>query len=126
TSALRALSALGPGDTPSIDELNAGMDALAEIMLDLHSARGPLTDIDVTAPYVAAEDQRVRIQAGFTVSVTLPNSVPVYNLPDPYDYGFSLDITLPPQGSTAQADGVLLRQPRDGTRVEIVGTTQAL
>ncbi len=126
TQALRALSALGVGDEPSTDELGAGMDVLGELMLDLHNARGPLTDIDVTANHIAAEDQRVRIQAGDTVSVTLPNSVPVYNLPDPYDYGFTLDVILPPVGSTGEADGVNFRQPRDGTRIEIVGTTQAL
>jgi hypothetical protein len=52
--------------------------------------------------------------------------VPIYNLPDPYDYGFSADQSAPPTGSTGPADGVQYRQPRDGTRIEIVGTTQAL
>jgi hypothetical protein len=124
--ALRALSALAVGDEATVDELSAGMDVLGEVMLELHDARGPLTDIDVTADYIAAEDQRVRIQAGATVSVTLPNAVPIYNLPDPYDYGFSADQSAPPVGSIGEADGVRFRQPRDGTRIEIVGTTQAL
>jgi len=126
SEALRAIRALDPGDDPTVDELNAGLEAIANLILDLHNARGPLTDVDVTADYIPGENQRVRIQAGFTVSVTLPNSIPIFNTPDPYDYGFSVDVTQPPVGSTGIADGVEWRQPRDGARVEIVGTTQAL
>jgi len=126
SDALRALQALGPGDDPSIDEINAGIEAMQNLILDIHNARGPLIDVAVTADYVAGENQRVRIQAGFTVNVTLPNSVPIFNVPDPYDYGFSATVTLPPVGSTALADGNNYRQPRDGSRIEIVGTTQTL
>ncbi|MEO8926361.1 MAG: hypothetical protein ABI306_04280 [Caulobacteraceae bacterium] len=124
--AMRAFRALQPGDDPTVDELNVGMEALQNLILDLHNARGPLLDVDVIADYVAGEDQRVRIQAGYTVNVTLPNSVPIFNTPDPYDYGFAADVTQPPIGSTGMADGVQYRQPRDGVRVEVVGTTQSL
>ena len=126
SEALRALRALAPGDDPTIDEVNAGIEAIQNIVLDLHNARGPMTDVDVIADYTPGENQRVRIQAGFTVNVTLPNSVPIFNTPDPYDYGFSADVTQPPIGSTGIADGVQWRQPRDGARIEIVGTTQGL
>lgn len=125
-NALTALSALAPGDDPSIDELAAGLDAVQAIVLDLHESRAPLTDVDVTADYVAAENQRVRIQIGFTVNVILPNAVPLWPSPSLSDYGFSGGAALPPVGSTASADGVTLRQPRDGTRIEIVGATQGL
>lgn len=124
--ALRAIRALGPGDDPSIDEINVGAEAIAEILLDLHNSWGLMSDVDVTADYVAAENQRVRIQIGFTVTVMLPNSVSVDAYYDPYDYGF-VPITLIPQtGFVGQADGIQYRQPRDGSRVEIVGTTQGL
>ena len=61
-----------------------------------------------------------------TVSVALPNAIPMFNTPDPYDYGFKANTAAPPVGTTGAADGIEYRQPRDGTRIEIVGTTLAL
>jgi len=127
--ALRAIKAIGAGEDASVDELNTGLEALANLFTEIHNARGPLIDVDVTADYCPSENQRVRVQAGDTVSVTLPNAIPLHDGFDPYDYGFdpaTAQWNWAPQGTTASADGVQYRQPRDGARIEIVGTTQAL
>ena len=124
--AMRALKALGVGDEPSVDELATGMGAIGNLILDIHEARGPMLDVDTSADLTPSENQRVRIQYGATVAVTLPNAIPMFNTPDPYDYGFNASTVAPPVGTTGAADGVQYRQPRDGTRIEVVGTTQAL
>jgi hypothetical protein len=125
--AMRLLKAIAPGDDPTADELQVGLEAAQELVLEIHEARGPMLDIDVTANITPGENQRLRIQAGATVSVTLPNSISIFGTYDPYDYGFQPSTVWdPPVGSTAAADGVYWRAPTDGARIEIVGTTQAL
>ncbi len=125
--AYRALKVLAPGDDPEADELAAGLEAVQNLVLDLHAARIPMVDVDVTADYTASENQRVRIQAGAVIEVTLPNAVAFTGYVNPDDYGFSLSLTAqPPTGSTAAADGLSLRQPRDGARIEVVGTLTGL
>jgi len=127
--AMRALRALAPGDDPTADDLVVGLEAISNLILDIHEARGPLLDVDVTADCTPSENQRIRVQAGFDVAVTLPNAIPFFDGFDPYDYGFNpatAQWQWAPQGTTAQADGVQYRQPRDGTRIETVGVTQAL
>jgi hypothetical protein len=126
--AMRALRAAAPGDDPVADELAAGLEAAQELVLALHEGRGPLHQVDVASNWIAGEDQRIRIAAGATVAVTLPNSVAVHWQYSPNDYGFSAGATLPlpPQGSTGAADNIAWRAPRAGSRVEIVGTTQGL
>jgi hypothetical protein len=127
--AMRALRALAPGDDPTADDLIVGLEAVQNLVLDIHEARGPLLDVDVTVSLVPSENQRIRVQAGFDVAVTLPNSIPMYDGFDPYDYGFDPATSgdqYAPQGATGAADGIYYRQPRDGARVEIVGTTQGL
>ncbi len=131
SDAMRAVKAIAPGDDPQADELGVALEALQNVVLELHNARGPLIDVDVTsATYIPGENQRVRVQLGDTVTITLPNAVPLYNGFDPYDYGFDPSAAewtaWPAQGTTAAADGVQYRQPRDGARIEIVGVTQAL
>ncbi len=127
TEALRAIRVLAPGDEPHVDDLTSGLSMLQSLVLDIHNARGPLLDVDITAPaWVASEDQRLRIQAGDTATITLPNTIPMYVTWDPYDYGFSPPTTAVPVGATASADGLQYRTPRDGARIEIVGTTSAL
>jgi len=111
--ALRALKVMAPGDMPHVDALNAGLGALQNLIVELHEARGPLQDVDVTADFVANENQRIRVQLGDTVTITLPNAVPVLaSQTDP--------------GSTGAADNIRFRQPTDGARIEAVGTTQGL
>jgi hypothetical protein len=125
--ALRALRAVAPGDDPTADELSAGLEAAQALILDIHEARGPLHEIDVSGAYTAGENQRLRIESGDTVSITLPNSVSLFWQYDPYDYGFAPGYPgVPPQGSTGAADNIEWRSPRDGARIEIVGTAQAL
>jgi hypothetical protein len=69
----------------------------------------------------------VRVENADTVTITLPNAVSMWGAFDPYDYGFSPGLsTVLPVGSTGPADGIQYRAPRDGTRIEIVGTRQAL
>lgn len=126
SEALRSIKAVSPGESPGVDELTLGLEALQALTLEIHEARGPLLDVDVTADYLASENQRVRIQAGSSSCVTLPNSIPLFNQPDPYDYGFSAPAVQPPMGSTGEADGQSYRQPRDGARIEVVGTTNGL
>ena len=127
---MRALKALGVGDAPSIDEFTVGLEAISLLTLEIHEARGPMLDIDVSGNVIPSENQRIRIQAGSVVSITLPNAIPMFRTPDPYDYGFppsrGYGAASAPVGTTSAADGVQYRQPRDGTRIEIVGTTQAL
>ena len=125
--AMRSLRATAPGDDPTADELAVGLEAAQNLVLDIHEARGALHDIDVAASYVAGENQRIRVASGDTVSIILPNSVPLWSRWDPYDYGFAPGYpALPPAGSTGPADGIQYRAPRDGARIEIVGTSQAL
>ena len=127
--ALRALKAIAPGDDATVDELDDGLHALRNLVEEIHNARGPLVDVDVTANYCPSENQRVRVQAGYDVTITLPNAIPLYDGFDPCDYGFDPATNAgawAPQGTTASADGVSYRQPSDGARIEIVGTTQAL
>ena len=129
SDALRALKAIAPGEDPDVDMLNTGLEALQNLILEIHNGRGPLKDVDVTGNYCPSENQRVRVQAGDTITVTLPNAIPYYDGFDPYDYGFNpvtAEYDWAPQGTTAQADGIEYRQPRDGARIEIVGTTEAL
>ncbi len=129
SDALRALKAIAPGEDPDIDMLNTGLEALQNLILEWHNAKGPLIDVDVTGNYTPGESQRVRVQAGDTITVTLPNAIALYDGFDPYDYGFDpgqVSQSYIPQGTTASADGVSYRQPRDGARIEIVGTTEAL
>ena len=127
TDALRAIRVLAPGDEPHVDDLTTALGMLSGLILDIHNARGPLLDVDVSAAtWIASENQRLRIQLGDTATVTLPNAVPLYVTWDPYDYGFSPPTPLPPQGVTGPADAVQFRAPRDGARIEIVAVTTAL
>ncbi len=124
--ALRALKAIGIGDEPGVDELTVGLEALNALTLDIHDGRGPMLDVDAAASLIPSENQRIRIQAGDTIAVTLPNAIPIFSTPEPNDYGFNTSTVAPPVGTTGAADGIQYRQPRDGTRIEIVGTMQAL
>ena len=120
-----AIHALAPGDSPTVDELNQALIEFQNIVLDIHEARGPLLDVDVTSYIIPGEDQRLRIQTGVTFTLTLPNAVACYGSPDPYDYGFN-GAPTPPLGITGPADGYNYRAPRDGARIEVIGTVQAL
>lgn len=125
--AFGALGAIAFGGQPTADELDGALRALQAILIDLHNARPPLRDVDVSADYLASENERVRVAAGADIVVTLPNSVLVNGGDGANDYCFAtVECTAPPQGSNAAADGRLLRPPCDGARVEIVGTAQAL
>ncbi|MBA3811242.1 MAG: hypothetical protein H0X27_06280, partial [Caulobacteraceae bacterium] len=126
SEALRVLGALAPGDEGAVDELAAALDAMQTLLLELHAQRGPMVDVDVAADYTAGENQRLRIEQGAMATVFLPNSVPVFFAGALYDYGFAPSTVGPPLGSAAAADGATRRAPRDGSRIEIVGVTQAL
>lgn len=137
--AMRLLKAIAPGDDPTVDELEIGLAAAQELILEIHEAKGPMLDIDLPSRlrhdcppptsgwYCPGEDQRVRVQAGFTATIELPNSVSMRDTYRPYDYGFRPSERWAPQvGSLGAADGAYWRAPRDGVRIEIVGTTQGL
>jgi hypothetical protein len=125
--AMRALRSAGLGEDATADELAVGLEAAQNLVLEIHEARGPLYDLDVSAAYVAGENQRLRIVNGDVVQITLPNAVAMFWDYDPYDYGFVPGYPgLPPAGSTGAADNIQYRPPADGARIEIVGTTQAL
>jgi hypothetical protein len=124
---MRALRSTGVGDDPTADELAVGLEAAQNLVLEIHEARGPLFDLDISAPYVSGENQRLRIVAGDVVQITLPNAVAMFWDYDPYDYGFAPGYPgMPPAGSTGAADNIAWRPPEDGARIEIVGTSQAL
>jgi hypothetical protein len=125
--AMRALRALAPGDDPTADELAIGLEAAQNLVMDIHEARGPLLEIDVSGAWVAGENQRVRVVSGDVAPITLPNAVALFWSWDPDDYGFVPGRPgTPPPGSTGLADNVQYRAPTDGARIEIVGTSQAL
>jgi hypothetical protein len=148
--AMRALRATAPGDDPMADELIVGLEAIQDLVLDIHEARGPMRDIDIPSrehsrgscddqhhhqqrtaastalTYTPGENVRLRLQAGYTVAVTLPNSIRHGGWIDPYDYCFVPGHFRPSDGSTGPADGQEWRAPEDGARIEIVGTSQAL
>lgn len=121
TDALLSMKAIAPGDDPVVDELNIGLSSLQQLLLEWHQALGPMTDVDVSADYVAGANQRLRIQAGSTPIITLPNAIPLFISVAPFDYGFFPSTEMPQQGGVGIADGFSWRQPRDGERVEIVG-----
>jgi hypothetical protein len=126
-NALRLLKAVAVGDDPTADELAASLEEVQTLVLAIHEARGPLYEVDVSGAYCPGEDQRVRVQAGATVAITLPNSVSLLWTYDPFDYGFLPGFPgLPPAGSTGAADNIQFRAPRDGSRIEIIGTSPAL
>ena len=127
TDALGALGLVGFGGQPSADEIDGGLFALSRVVFELHGARGALRSVDVSADYLASENESVRIEANASVVVTLPNSVLIRSDigGDDYFVGSTSCYHLS-VGSSAPADGCLSRPPRDGARIEIVGTTQAL
>lgn len=125
--ALLSIKAISLGDSPTVDELNLGLSTLQKLMLEWCESLGPLVNVDISADYLAGVGQKVRIQNGATVTVTLPNAVPLYiNNYDPFDYDFWPTQLMPPAGLTGPSDGISSRAPRDGERIEIVGVTQAL
>jgi len=98
--ALRELDVLAPGDGLTVDDVEVALYRLQTMIAVIAEARGPWTDVDVTADYEAGEDERVRVQEDFTVSVTLPNRV------------------SDGRGGT--------RAPKDGARVSVVGLSAGL
>lgn len=120
----KRFGAIAPGDDLSVGEVETLLEAIQDEMRRLHEARGPLTEVDVTADYTAGENERVRVQNGYTVAVTLPNSIEI-TASRRRDYGYAGEGDTP-AGSGAIADGTAWRAPRDGSRVEIVGTSQGL
>ncbi len=124
--ALALLGAIAPGGEPTIDELDAGLAAISSVLLGIHESRGPLADIDVTADFVAGENQRLRVQAGANVKLTLPNSILRCNGVRVGVYGVGWVRDQGAVGSIGPADGFLSRAPRDGSRIEVVGDSQAL
>jgi len=130
SQALRLLRAAAPGDEPTAEELSVGLEAAEALVLEIHEARGPLLTLDISANWTPGENQRLRVQAGADIEVTLPNTVAMFGNYDPYDYGFNPSATdgasNPPLGSLNPADYVAWRPPTDGARIEIVGTQQGL
>lgn len=123
---MKALRVLAAGEDPDVDELNEGLGALQSIVLEIHEARGPLLEVDISTNYTPSEEQRLRVKTGSNVVVTMPVSVPFAGAVDPYDYGFLGGVLSPPVGSTQPADGYQTRPPRDGARIEVVDVTHAI
>ena len=124
-----ALSALGVvtfGSEPTADEVDGGLAAMRRLILDLHDARGPMLQIDVNTDWMATENQRVRVEAGARVVISLPNSILVHQ-GSQGDFGFASGVSaFGSSGQATPADGLLRRPPRDGSRIEIVGASQGL
>jgi hypothetical protein len=98
--ALRELDVLAPGDELTVDDAEVAIDRLQTTVLAIAEARGPWRTLDVTSDYTPGEDERVRVQAGVTIALTLPNTV------------------SDGQGGT--------RAPVDGARISVVGQQRAL
>lgn len=126
SEAVTAFGGIAPGDGLTVDEINVGLTAIQREIRRVHEMRGPLTGVDVTANYTAGPNERVRVQSGYTISLTLPNSVDITaSASRQNDYNFALSYDTP-AGSALSADGLVRRAPRDGDRIEIVGTTHGL
>jgi hypothetical protein len=125
--AFGALGVIAFGGQPTADEIDGGLLAIEAVVMDVHAARGPLRETDVSIDYLASENERVRVEAGANVVITLPNSILAGGGVASNDYGFgSLGCPSFSRGSGDAADGRLSRPPSDGARIEIVGATQAL
>jgi hypothetical protein len=125
--AFGALGVIAFGGQPTADEVDGGLLAIGAVVFELHGARGPLRNVDASADYLASENERIRVENGANVVVTLPNSVLMTGGAETGDYAFGVvDCLSFSIGSDGPADGCVLRPPRDGARIEIVGTTQAL
>lgn len=106
----RWLLAHGAGDYTAAAELIEGMAVLQDLILEFPGLNvgGPWTEVDVTADYEVGEDERVRVQDGYTVSITYPNTVP-----DRVSaYALTPSERLAWTGAT--------RAPRDGSRAMVV------
>ena len=62
------------------DEITDGLAVLQDLVLQFPGldVGGPWTDVDVTADCTVGEDERVRVQDGYEVDITYPNTVPAY------------------------------------------------
>lgn len=105
--AVEAFEGLAPGDDLTVDEINRATTFVGQQIRRISEGRGPLRNVDVTADYTPGEDERARVQSGYTVSITLPNSI----------------VIATGEGTSASADDdeATYRAPRDGSRIEIVG-----
>lgn len=106
----RWLLAQGAGDDTQAAEIIEGMEVLQDLILEFPGLNvgGPWTDVDVTDDYTVGEDERVRVQDGYTVTITYPNTVP-----DRVSaYALTAAEVLAWTGTT--------RAPRDGSRAMIV------
>ena len=125
--AFAALGAIAFGGEPTADEIDAGLSAMTGVLLDIHGAREALRQVDLSADYLASENESVRVAAGAQLTVMLPNSILGGCGGASGDYGFHALAGDPGGvGSAGMADGVQSRRPRDGARIEVIGTTQAL
>jgi hypothetical protein len=104
----RWLLGIVPGDQLQVDEITDGLAVLQDLVLEFPGldVGGPWTDVDVTADYTVGEDERVRVQDGYEVDITYPNTVPAYTGAKEY---FDAD--------SWTGD---YRPPRDGSRAMIV------
>jgi hypothetical protein len=117
--AARLLGGGTAGDNDHIDDLNAGLEVLQGLVLAMPAlgVGGPWKEVDVIADYMAGEDERIRVQAGYSANITYPNTVPDFpRVPGTYD----------PDPIAWIANGGPSRPPRDGARVRVIGTAQEI
>lgn len=102
----RWLLAHGAADYTAAAELAEGMAVLQDLLLELPGldVGGPWIDSDVTADATMVEDGRIRVQDGYTVSITWPNTVPDWTgAPEYFDLtSFTGDYRAPRDGSRGQ------------------------
>lgn len=97
TRAFRLIGQLAAGEVPTSDEASDALVTFQSIIFALPGIGFPdgLTEVDITADYTAGEDERIRSTSGSPV-VTLPTTI-------------------------TDSDGTV-RPPRNGARVQIIGS----
>lgn len=87
TKALRKLGVLGAGRDPRTQDEQDCLDCLRGLYIAwiASSAFGRLAEVVVTGDLTAYENQRIIRPIGVSAEITLPDFVPTYSDPRPYD-----------------------------------------
>ena len=111
--ALRKIGRLGAGRDARQNDAEDALDALRGLYLAwvASGAFGRLADVVVQGDYTAGENMRIIRPIGVSANITLPNFVPMYADPRPYNREYDYALYEEVDGNN--------RPPRDGTPVVI-------
>lgn len=112
--ALRKIGKLGAGREPRLADQEDALETLKSLLLSWvqSGAFGRLSDVVPLSDYTAGENQRIFRNSNAVTSITLPELVPAYANPLPYN----LERAYPVNYAAAVSN---MRPPRDGAVVQI-------